>query len=228
MRRHHVLLLALACASCGLLDRVAPVTFRLPRKTFVLDTEESQWRKTPQAFAAPVDCTSREDCCMPAGGPALSCTEFPFVCVAGSCAIEYPVELVVPVNLGHDAPELAPVRARVPAAITLEDLAYTVSSQLNVALPEVIIAVAPRDVASASSPDAHRLGVVPLTNAQLQNGSGTIVLTAEARRAFEALARDLQTPFNLIASTTIVVRSGSPAPMGRVDLTITGRVSATF
>jgi hypothetical protein len=228
MRRRLLALTLLASAAgCDWLSGTPPISFPLPERSFVLATTNSQWQTPPGAFAMPVECSGREDCCMPPGGPPLSCTQFPFVCATGTCAIEFPLELVVAIDLGHDAAELTQVRGQVPAEVTLDSFGYTVASALNVALPQVTLYVGPSAAASASSPEAHRLGVIPLTNAGFRGG-GVIGLDADAQRAFGMYARDLQTPFHLIASTTISVRSGSPVPSGEVDLTVTGRVTVRF
>jgi hypothetical protein len=219
-------LLALG-AGCGLWGRLSPITFQLPRRTFLLATDDSQWKSPPHGFSMGIDCATPDDCCLSADSQPPSCAQFPLVCASGRCAVEFPLQAVALVDFAHDAPELAQARGQVPAEVTLESLDYTVASDLNVALPEVTLYVAPESVASADSGQAHRLGVVPLTNTGFQ-GNGTITLDADARRAFEALARDLQTPFHLIAATTIMIRSGSPAPSGQVELSVTGKVTVKF
>jgi hypothetical protein len=216
------------CAvGCGVLDRLTTLTFDLPTRTFTVNTQESQWRPPPQGFSsAAIDCATSEDCCMPADEAPLSCMQFPFICATGACAIEFPFEVVAPVDLG-DQKELGQARGQIPAELTLSAITYEVRSELNVALPEVAIYVAPADVAMVTDPKAHLLGVVPTTNAGL-HASGTIALTPDARQAFGSLARDLKTPFNLIASTRIKIVSGGVTPSGKVDLDVSGKITAKF
>jgi hypothetical protein len=228
MQRLSWLVLAGALAGCGVLDRLTTLTFELPRHSFSISTAESQWRLAPPSFSSePVYCAGADDCCMPPDRPMLSCAQYPFICATGTCTIEFPFEVVTPVDLAHEVPELAQARGQVPAELTLAAIEYSVQSALNVALPEVTLWVAPADVASGSDPRARLLGVVPTTNAGLQ-ASGSITLTPPARADFALLARDLRTPFNIIASTRIRIVSGGATPTGRVDLSMTGKITAKF
>ena len=43
---------------------------------------------------------------------------------------------------------------------------------------------------------------------------------------FSQYATAFSTPFNFIAHATVIVTPGSPVPSGRVDATVTGKVSA--
>jgi hypothetical protein len=53
-----------------------------------------------------------------------------------------------------------------------------------------------------------------------------MVLDPNGQAAFSQYASHFTTPFMLIAHTTMVVPSGSPPPSGKVDVTVTGKVSA--
>jgi hypothetical protein len=227
MRRWCLLLGLAAAAGCGWLDRLTIVAFQLPRQTFSFGVTHPQWQAPPQAFAEKIDCTTAENCCMPVEGPPLSCAQYPLGCDHGACTLGFALEVVAPIDLSRDAPELAQVRGQVPAEVTLEAIEYTVASDLNIALPEVALYVAPRDVSSASHPKAYSLGVIPPTNAGLQT-PGVLPLTPEAQQAFGAFARDLRTPFNLIAATKGKLVSGSAMPTGNVVFTLTGRATAKF
>jgi hypothetical protein len=228
MRRLSWLVVAGALAGCGALDKLTTLTFQLPSQSFSVSTGDSQWRSAPQWFSSdPIDCASPGDCCRPRDGLSVSCTQYPFTCVTGACAIEFPVELIAVVDLARDARALAQARGQVPAELTLTSIEYTVKSALNVALPEVTLYVAPADVATGTDRRARLLGVVPTTNAGLQ-ASGTIALTPAASQAFTVAARDVRSPFNLIASTRIRIVSGGATPTGWVDLSVTGKITAKF
>jgi hypothetical protein len=226
--RSWLLLVAGSLVGCGALDRLTTLTFALPHQSFSVGTADAQWRPPPQSFSsAPIDCASRDDCCMPPDKAPPSCTQFPLTCEEGACAIEFPFELLAPVDLAHQVHELAPARGQLPAELTLAAIQYSVKSELNVALPEVALYVAPADVATSTDPRARLIGVIPTTNAGLQ-ASGTIPLTGEARQAFGVLARDIRTPFNFIASTRIRIVSGGVTPAGHVDLDVDGKITANF
>jgi hypothetical protein len=217
-------------AGCGLVDleKLTSVTFKLPPQTFTIDShDEGRWHRPPESFAAPVPCSVPSDCCMPPDGPALSCAQYPVACQAGRCAIEFAVEIASPVNLRRDVPELARARGQVLADLVLDSVEYTADNQLGMALPEVTLFVAPAGVSSAGSTKARRVGTIPVTNDGLQ-ASGVVPLTAEGREAFAAIARDLESPFNLIATTRVAIVSGTPAPNGKVALSVTGRITVRF
>jgi hypothetical protein len=52
------------------------------------------------------------------------------------------------------------------------------------------------------------------------------VLDPNGGAAFTQHAKQFTTPFNLIATTTMVVVSGSAPPSGKADITVSGKVSA--
>jgi hypothetical protein len=231
-RRRPLLLAVLAAAAlgagCGLidLDSFNRLTFQMPTRSFSISTQDPRWKAAPQAFATvPVSCATAQDCCAPLGG-AVSCSQFPLKCDAGVCAMEFVVEIPKTINLAQEVPELTKLRGSVLSEILLETLEYTASSTLNVILPAVDVYIAPANVNSVvGNPAARKIATIPMTASGAQV-SETINISGEGQQAFSAFAKDFQTPFNIIATTTVLVRSGSPPPSGGVSVNVTGKVTA--
>jgi hypothetical protein len=183
------------------------------------------------AFSQKIDCTAASDCCMPPPGSppelAIDCAAHAISCDAGQCATSFPLELPLPVMLAG-VPALMDMAGKVVSEITLQSLEYEVVNDIGVALPALALSVAPSRVTSASgNPEAKRLATLPPTGAGAMV-MDTIALEPDAKQAFQSLARDFQTPFNLIASTNISLRSGAPLPHGEVKVIVSGTGAASF
>jgi hypothetical protein len=151
--------LALAClplGGCELLDfaRNPTVSFKLPRMTYAISTDDPRWKSPPAAFAQKIECTNAGDCCMPPppGTPpelAIDCAAYSLSCDAGACATSFPLELPITIDLGKQ-PALMGMGSKVVSDITLQSLEYTITNNIGVALPAVALSVAPMRVTSAS------------------------------------------------------------------------------
>jgi hypothetical protein len=224
----------LSLGGCELLDfaRNPADTFKLPVLEYAINTMDPSWRSPPMAFSQKIDCTNASDCCLPPppGSPperAIDCAAHAISCDAGQCATSFPLEMPLTVELDQ-VPVLMGMAGKVISEITLHSLEYKVINQIGVALPAVALSVAPSRVTSASgNPEAKLLANVPPTGAGA-TVMDTIPLEPGAKQAFQSFARDFQTPFNIIASTNIPLRSGSPPPYGEVKLIVSGTVTATF
>ena len=237
-----VLLMAVAAlpvvvglGGCEIYDfaRNPTITFALPARMFAITTEDPRWKAPPATFSQRIDCTTAADCCtLPPGSPPEvpppDCSQIPLVCDGGQCATTFSFEIPQTIDLAKQVPSLGSMGGKVVSEITLQSLTYTIKNQLGIALPPVAVHVAPAQVASAmGSPDAKPLATLPTTPAGA-TAMDTISLTPDAKQAFGRFAKDFRTPFNFIGSTTMTLRSGSPPPMGRVDVTVTGTVTASF
>jgi hypothetical protein len=230
--------LALAClglGGCELLDfaRNPTVTFKLPRMTYAISTDDPRWKSPPAAFSQKIDCTNAGDCCMPLppGAPpelAIDCAAYSLSCDAGACATSFPLELPITIDLVKQVPALMGMGSKVVSEITLQSLEYTVTNNIGVDLPAVALSVAPMRVTTATgNAEAKRLATLPPTAAGA-TAMDAIPLEADAKKAFQGFAKDIQTPFNVIASTNVALASGSPPPKGKVDVVVSGTVTASF
>ena len=105
---------------------------------------------------------------------------------------------------------------------------YRINNQIGVTLPPLSLSVAPAGITSATgNPEARPLATLPATAAGVEHDRhGRPVPGRQA--GLRGLCPGFQTPFNLIGSTTINLRSGTPTPRGKVDVTVTGTVTAAF
>lgn len=219
-----------ATFGCGLVSsditNVATLTFDLPSKTYSFDTSNPMWTAPPGNFPA-VSCGAGgllADCCQPPTG-AVDCVATPLVCDNGTCALQFSFSTVQLVDLKSEVPSLSALNNQSLADIYVSQLHASVQSTLNVPLPPVELFIAPQSVTSPDDPAAQKFGTVPSSPA-MANTESDVALEADSETVFSGYAQNFGTPFNFIARTTVVVDSGNPAPSGKVDITVTGQVSA--
>jgi hypothetical protein len=230
-----VLLACLPLGGCELWEfaQNPTVSFKLPPMAYAISTDDPRWKAPPAAFSEKITCTTAADCCMPPppGAPpelAIDCAAYSLSCDAGVCATSFPIEVPITIDLAKQVPALKGMTGKVVSNMTLQSLEYLANNQIGVALPPVTLSVAPMRVTSAAgNAEAKALATLPAIDAgaMLMN---TIFLEPDAKQAFRGFARDFQTPFNVIATTSVALRSGSPPPQGKVNLTVTGTVTASF
>lgn len=216
-------------AGCGLVSSdIATLTFQIPPKSFSFDTSSSMWKAPPGSFP-PVPCGAGQvvtDCCHPpAPAPSPDCMATPLACEDSVCALEFPVSISQKIDLKAEVPSLMNLGSQSLADVSIKRVQYTIASTMNVPLPPIQIFIAPDGVTSAADASAKKFGTVPATPA-MSTSSGDVVLDPAGQAAFTQYAHQLGTPFNLIATTTMVVAPDKPVPTGKVDATVTGTVAA--
>ncbi len=222
--------LLIGSVDCGLISSDITTTgYQLPAQTYSFDT--SMFKGLPTGSTQAVPCGDGQaitDCCNPAPLPAPDCTTTPLVCLADSsgssvCTAEIPQSLSSEINLGTAVPALS----KFPTGnISIASINYTVTNNtLNVDLPAVTIYLAPGGVTNPKDAQAMVFGTIPAIPAGT-DPSAMVVKDSGADRAFQTYAGNLSTPFDFIASTTVVIPSGSPIPSGQVTISITVTLSA--
>jgi hypothetical protein len=223
-------------AGCDLLEfaQNPSVNLSLPMRSYSFSDSDPRWKAPPPGFDRAVPCNVVADCCMnPPGAPAgttIECSQFPLICDDTKvCAMRITLEIPQTIDLKRDAPEFAEVGGRLVKEVLLRELSYTVDNQIGTDLPPVNVFVAPAGVMSSANSDQVKLLVsLPKTVAG-KKSQETIALSPAAQQAFSARALDLDSPFNLIAGTDVIVRSGTPIPPGaKVDVSVTGKVTVKF
>jgi hypothetical protein len=220
-------LLVLGALGCGLISSdITKVTFDLPAKTYSFNA--SQWG-IPAGSTQAVPCGGSnvvQDCCNPpAPLPKPNCAANPLMCVSGVCTLEQPVTVSNTVNLKAEVPVLSSVSNQSIADITLSNLHYEAQNTLNVDVPPLVLYIAADGVTNPNDPSAQKFGTVPMIPKGM-NASGDVILEPDADAVFSARGQMFGTPFNFIATTTVVVPSGSPTPQGMITVTITGKIAA--
>ena len=89
--------------------------------------------------------------------------------------------------------------------------------------------MAPAGVMSSANNDKVKLLVSLPKTAAGQEGRGDHPADRPRPRRPSPTGRSTcENPFNLIAGTDVIVRSGTPVPQGKVDVTVTGKVTVKF
>jgi hypothetical protein len=207
--RHSVRLSVLGLvvvAGCGLLSSdVTKLTFDLPTKHYVFASPTG-------VPAVVVPCGPL---CVPMQGVELACDN-------NVCAAHVPFTKTATMDLRKEVPQLMSVSNQSLADITLSSLSYKVTNTTNVALPDVELYLADQGVTDPAQ--GYKFGRVPGVAAQSE-ASGTVEKEDGADDVFIMYGHAFGTPFNFIATTTIVIPSGTQ-PGGTIDITIDGKVSA--
>ena len=226
-----------AAGGCSLLDEVGGgvLSFALPEVTFQIATTDPRWWPCPPERAGGIpDVVCRgtvalvTDCCQPpAPMVALDCQEYPLSCDDDDmCALAFDYDDAVEINLGRDVLALQQQHHLVLAQATVDQIDTTMfgpdAGADALPLRAVSLWVAPRGTTSAPAAGAVFLADVPF-----MPGEGPVDLAADARLAFSTFLADFNTPFALILSSHVVVKSG-PVPTGTATFIVGGRVNASF
>jgi hypothetical protein len=220
-------LLLMGSVGCGLIDsNITTTSFVLPTQTYSFDT--SMFKGLPSGTTPAVPCGAGQvvtDCCMPPARPMPDCTTTPLVCApdasggnANVCTAELPESVSNSINLSQ-------VSMFPTGNISIASIAYAVSNNtLNVDLPPVTVYLAPNGVTDPKDPSAQVFGTIPAVPAGT-DPTGNVQKASNADQVFQTYASNLATPFEFIASTTVVIPSGTPIPNGQVTISVTVTLS---
>jgi hypothetical protein len=220
---------------CGLIDpNITKVTFDLPTQSYSFD---SSMVNVPQGNTTPVPCGADQlvtDCCNPPAGlglPTPDCTMTMLACEANAagtnvCTAVVTVTKSQTMNLGQQVPQLQGASGL--GNLSINQISYVVADNtLNLDLPPVVLFLAASGVSDPTDPSARKFGTVPAIAAGT-TPAGTVTLDPDAAATFASFTRTLSSPFSLIATTTLHVPSGSPTPSGKIDISVTGSLSASL
>jgi hypothetical protein len=214
-------------AGCSSLDEDTPdhLDFDLPKITWSVDPDDSQWRSQPPPDVAVANyvCAGplavSTDCC----APPFDCQRYPMACdpVSKLCALTFDVQVVESVDLSAQ-PVVAAARDRVFAKV--EVLSLSTQARLPQGLPiqSVTLFLGPDSLTEAADPAATLLGQAPL-----DAPPHPMALTQSAQQAFSTFARTPKIPFSMLLFVHAVVANGS-RPEGELELTLTGRLRAYY
>jgi hypothetical protein len=221
--------------SCGLIDpNITKVTFDLPTRSYSFDASTLS---LPAGSTVPVPCGTGQpvtDCCNPPAGlglPMPDCSMTMLACETDTHGMDVCTAVVTitqsqSMNLGQEVPQLQGAVGL--GNLSINQISYTVmDNTLNIDLPPVTLYLAPSGITDPNDASAKKFGTVPAIAAST-TPSGTVMLEPDAAATFSSFTRTLSMPFNLIATTVVHVPSGSPVPSGKIDLSVTGRLSASL
>jgi hypothetical protein len=222
-----------AAGGCSFFDEAGggDLSFDLPvAREFKIDSADSRWWPCPSQGVPDAACSGPaalvSDCCQPpAPMTAIDCQEYPLSCdpADGYCALAFDYDDAVEIDLGRDVSALKDRPRRVLAQATLATIDTTVNPMVGrLPLRTASLYVAPQGTTSAREAGATLLADVPLGK-----GSGHVDLAAQAQMGFSPFLTDFNTPFVLILTTHVVVKSGA-APSGVETIKVGGHVNASF
>jgi hypothetical protein len=217
---------ALLLGGCGLmdaLDKLKNITFKLPEQMYSVSTDNPNWRSPPAGGIPPLPCGQGQpiaNCC----AAPIDCTRSPLVCEAERCSLKFTYEQVTEVKLG-EVEALKQNSGMIFSDLLLKQIDLTVDNKMNVTTPPVDLYVAPTSTKTHTGMGAQKIATIP---SQIAGFKGQVVvpLDGPGQQAFSSFARAVQTPFNLIMSTDILVKSGDQVPMGKIDFVVSGTVEA--
>ncbi len=215
--------------SCGLIDRdITRSTFFLPARTYMFDAGSLN---LPAGSTTAVPCGDGQavtDCCNPpAPFPKPTCNDMmSLICQAGVCTAHVTATQIQRMSLAQEVPGLAD-KPRF-GTVSIAAITYEVPiNTLNVASPEMVFYLAPDGITDWRDPMAEKFGTLPSIPAGGMD-PGMVILEPGAEASFARFAGDLSKAFNFIATTTIDVPSGSPVPTGKIELSVTGKLSVAL
>lgn len=219
------LLLGGFAAGCGLISSdVTNFTLALPDKKFSIDT--AGWQVDPTA--------ARTFLALPCGAMPSSCaTAVQQACTTGctgscnqaaprTCDLSLEVSLSQPVNLVMEQPELKTINDQPAIKVSIDSVTYEVTSNnLNVATPELTVYVAPMTVVKSTDPMAKPIGTIASIPAgQTTTSPQAIMFTATGKADLINIMSTFKTPFNVLVGASLLVTSGQPVPMGKLDAVV--------
>jgi hypothetical protein len=234
-RRARLFASLLLLSGCGLINELQSfkgLNFQLPEQQYSVNTDDPSWPALPGDGVPTVSCGPGGivmDCCVPpAPLPPVDCVRSPLTCEAGNCALRFTYSQLQVVDLAKEVPSLASSKGQIFSEVLLKTIEVTIDTNtMNVTLPPVNIYLAPASATAASSPGAKRIATLSMKTPGV-TGHETVALDDAAQQLFSTYARDVQTPFNIIISTEMVLRGGSVVPRGKLDFRVGGKVEAKF
>jgi len=218
---------------CDLIDQIQNldhVNFTLPKRTYSVDTQDPNWKSPPQGGIPAAPCGPQgpiQNCCMPAPGVTIDCARSPLSCETGACALRFTYERVQQINLGGDVSALKALNKTLTDVILKQIDIKIETNTMNTEVPPVDLFVGPMGATKSTDSGVTKIGTVPATPTMF-TADRILALDENAQRAFSALAKDYKTPFQIMLSTTVLIKSGADTPMGKLDLVISGKVEAHF
>lgn len=218
------LLVGLSLASCGLISSdVTNFDLTLPDKKFTIDTGGWQVDQTAANLYLMQSCTTSPMCntavqaaCKT--GCSGSCS------AASKCDLSLDVSLSQSINLVMEKPELKSINDEPVIKVTVDSVTYEVpTNTLNVDTPLITVYVAPMTVVKfdPADPTIKAIGTIaPVPKGTTTTAPLPIMFTAAGKLELVNIMSTFKTPFNVLIGSALVVKSGQPVPMGKLDAVV--------
>lgn len=218
------LLVSLAAGGCGLISSdVTNFDLTLPDKNFTIDATGWQVNQAQADLFLQTNCSAQPTVCASAAQQAcqMGCSG---TCNATShtCDLSLDVSLYRPIDLLTEKPELKSINDEPVIKVTIDSVTYEVTQNtLNVATPEMTIYVAPMSVMDPKDPQAKAIGTIaPVPAGTTTTKPESIAFNANGKAELVSIMSTFKTPFNVLVGSTLVVRAGTPVPMGKLDAVV--------
>ncbi|RMH40806.1 MAG: hypothetical protein D6689_12610 [Deltaproteobacteria bacterium] len=217
-----------ALPGCGLIDPdITDFDLSLPPKEFVVDTDQWEIQVQGDTFPA-VDCSADPGVC--SAGAQQLCSGGTCFASCGAddlCEVLVLMDLWTTVNLAVEKPELAEIEGQPIVSVTIDRVWFdVVENTMNIDAPELAVYVAPSNVMESGSPQATRVGTIPVIEAGQTVMDGQMEMVPDGEQRLKDYMKDYRTPFNLIVSGQKTVVAGDPVPMGRFRAVVNVRATA--
>jgi hypothetical protein len=217
------LVVGLTLAGCGLISSdVTNFDLTLPDKKFTIDTGSWQVDQSAANLYLKQSCTMSTMCnsavqtaCKT--GCSGSCNT-----TSHTCDLSLDVGLSQPVNLVMEKPELKSINDEPVIKVSIDSVTYEITTNtLNVATPEITLYVAPMTVIKPTDPMAQAIGtIMPVPAGQTTTSPQSIMFTDAGKAELVNIMSTFKTPFNVLVGSSLVVKSGQPVPMGKLDAVV--------
>lgn len=208
---------------CGLISSdVTNFDLTLPEKQFTIDADGWQVDAQQADVLLSTSCAGAPDVC--ASAASLACQEG----CSGSCnATTQQCELALDVSLYRsidlltEKPELKSIDDEPLIKVTIDSVTYEITGNtLNVDTPALTVYVAPTSVMDPADPQATPIGTIEPVPAGILVTPKDLTFTPTGRADLIAAMNNFHTPFNVIVGSTLVIRDGTPVPMGKLDAVV--------
>lgn len=208
-------------AGCGLISSdVTDFDLTLPDKKFTIDAGSWQVDQTSVDTFTSMSCADSAMVCASAAETACSegCSG---TCNAQKkCDLSLDISLAQPVDLVNEEPALKTINNEPVIKVSIDSVTYEVTSNsLSVATPQMTVYVAPMSVVTTDQ--ATEIGSIPAVPAGWTTmGPQDVQFTATGKADLINIMSSFKTPFNVLVGSSILLTSGEPVPMGKLDAVV--------
>ncbi|MBP9087596.1 MAG: hypothetical protein KBG15_15850 [Kofleriaceae bacterium] len=219
--RWAALALVLSAGGCGLVDtNVADFNLDLPEKQFTVDA--SSWNVNANAASTflTTSCAQMPTLCGQAAASVCKAASCTGTCDATSktCVLSLGVSNYNTIDLVTEKPELKTINEQPVIKVTIDRVTYAVrANTLNVDSPEMTIYVAPATVMVATDAQAKAIGTIPVVPAGTTLPATEITFSETGRADLIAAMSNFKVPFNIIVGSTLLVKSTTLIPAGKLE-----------
>jgi hypothetical protein len=211
-------------AGCGLISSdVTNFDLTLPDKKFTIDASGWDVQQTDADKFTALSCASNTSVCSSAVTQACM-TGCSGICnAAKTCDLSLDVSAKMPVDLVMEKPELKSINDEPVIKVTIDSVTYDVTSNsLNVATPPINVYVGATTVLKPNDPanPGTLIGTIPSIPAGQTTSAQTLMFSPTGKADLVKFMNSFKTPFNVLVGSSLLVTSGQPVPMGKLDAVV--------